>query len=498
MMDSNLIPLFVAVPLTGAFLIAMMGRRVRNFPEVLGVLMPAGLLALSLFSLQATRVQGILYHIPGGWKPPAGILLIEDGLTAFMLVIVHLVSAVVALYATAYMRRFTSPWRFYSLFLVILAGINGVLVTGDIFNIFVFLEAASLAACALVAFGTERQEIEAAFKYGVTNTLGAMFILLGIAFLYAHVSTLNMADVAAVLAVKGGGPVVTLVTVLFIAGFGLKAAVAPFHAWLPDAHPSAPAPISAMLSGLILKVLGIYALFRVLYCVLGVSPGVRSALLFLGALSMVVGAFSAIGQWDYKRLLAFSSLSQIGYIVFGIALGTPLGVLGGVLHLLNHSLGKALLFLNAGAVDYATGTRDLRKLGGLAQPMPVTAATGLIGAMSIAGIPPFLGFWSKLLVIIAAVEAGHFGYAAVAVAAGVVTLAYLARAMKCVYFGALPESLRSVQEVPLAMRCATLILATLCAVGGLFLMPGLKEAFLEQASAVLLHGTAYAAMLGGL
>ena len=173
-----------------------------------------------------------------------------------------------------------------------------------------------------------------------------------------------MADMANVLGQGGGGNVIFLVSVLFIMGFGLKAALVPFHAWLPDAHPSAPAPISATLSGVLIKALGVYTLCRIFFNVLGIDPNLSSMLMLLGALSMVIGVFLAIGQWDFKRLLAYHSISQIGYVILGIGLGTPLGILGGLFHLFNHSVFKSLLFLNSGAVEHSTGTRQLQEMGG--------------------------------------------------------------------------------------------------------------------------------------
>ena len=386
---SKLLPLFVAAPLTGAFLIALLGRRLKNLPEALGMLVPGGLFVLALAVGRVVLKHGPLFHFMGGWKPPLGIPMVCDGLTVFMLITVYGVASWVALYSVSYARTYTSVWLYWTLFLFVLAGMSGVVMTGDLFDMFVYMEITSLSACTLVAFGTERREMEAAFKYGVINTLGGLFIIFGIAFLYGSASTLNMADMARVLAERSAAnKAVLLATVFLIVGFGMKAAIVPFHAWLPDAHPSAPAPISAMLSGLIIKCLGIYALFRLLFCVLGMTPLLSSIMLFLGALSMGTGAFLAVGQQDFKRLLAYSSLSQIGYIVFGIGLGTPLGILGGLFHLFNHSVGKSLLFLVSGSVDYATGTRDLEQLGGLSKRMPVTGRAGMAGAMSIAGIPP--------------------------------------------------------------------------------------------------------------
>ncbi len=496
-MTEKLFPLFVAIPLAGAFLIALLGWKKKGLPEIVGALIPCGLFAYSIKALLFTFKNGIAVHHLGGWLPPVGILIGADGLTTFMLVIVHGVAACVALYATDYIKKYTSPWIFYVLFLVILAGMNGVLTTCDFFNLFVFMEIASLAACTLVAFGTERHELEAGFKYGVMNTIGALFILLGIALLYGYTSELNMADISNILASKGPSRLVTLATIFFLVGFGLKAALVPFHAWLPDAHPSAPAPISALLSGLIIKSLGIYSLFRILVCVIGMTPLLTNILLFMGALSMGTGAVLAMGQKDFKRLLAYSSLSQVGYIVFGLALGTPLGILGGLFHMFNHSVGKSLLFLTAGSVEYTTGTRNLDEMGGLSRRLPVTGSASLAGAMSISGIPPFGGFFSKLIIIFAAVQAGHVGYAIWAVAAGILTLFYLMKAMRQAFQGPLLEKWKMVQEVPWRMRVSMITLAFICLTGGLLLLPQLKGLFLNQASKVLLNGAMYSSTWGG-
>jgi multicomponent Na+:H+ antiporter subunit D len=498
-MAAKLLPFLTATPLAGAFFVCLLGRRFRSFPPLIGVLVPGALLGVSLFIWRAVLKTGPVYHFIGGWKPPYGIPMVCDGLSVFMLITVYGVASCIALYAVSYMQKYTALWKFYALFLLILTGLSGVLLSGDLFDLFVYLELTSLSACTLVAFGTERQELEAAFKYGVMNTIGGLFILFGIAFLYGYASTLNMADLAGVLAAKGAGnKVVPLVSVLFLVGFGLKAAIVPFHAWLPDAHPSAPAPISAMLSGLIIKCSGIYALFRIFCCVLGPQPHVMSALLFLGALSIGVGSFLAIGQTDFKRLLAYSSLTQVGTIVLGISLGTPLGILGGLYHLFNHAVFKSLLFLNSGALEYATGTRDIEALGGMSKKMPTTTATNLIASMSISGIPPFNGFWSKLIIIIAAVQARRYGYAVVVVVGSLLTLASFAKVMRYAFQGSLKEKWSAVKEVPIPMQSAMVLLALVCVAGGLLLLPSLKAAFITPAVQVLLNGVAYAKVFGGI
>jgi len=496
-MASHIIPLFVGISLAGAFITSLLGKKFKMLPDVMGSLTTFALLVLSLLAVRVVNVHGILVYNVGAWKLPIGIALVLDGLTAFMLVTVNLVAFLIAIYSINYMERFTSKWKFYTLFLLMVAGMNGVVVTGDMFNLFVFLEIASVASYALVAFGTERHELEAAFKYAVMSIVGSLFILLGIVFLYSYTSTLNMADMAHILAQKGTSNLILMVSVLFIMGFGLKAALVPFHAWLPDAHPSAPAPISAMLSGVLIKSLGIYALCRIFYNVIGISLSLSSILMVLGTLSMVIGVFLAIGQWDFKRLLAYHSISQVGYVILGIGLGTPLGIIGGLFHLFNHSVFKSLLFLNSGAVEYATGTRDLKKMGGLSKKMPVTGTTSLIASMSIAGIPPFNGFWSKLIIIIACVEAGRYGYAFWAVLASVLTLASFMKVMKYAFFATLKEKWAQIKEVPFFMKLSMSLLALICLIGGVLLVPAVKEVFLYKAAEVLVQGTQYAVMILG-
>ena len=488
----NILPLFVGISLAGAFLTSMVGKKLKWLPDLMGSLTTLILLGLSLITMRIVATQGILVYSVGSWNLPIGIALVLDGLTVFMLVTVNLMAFFIAIYSISYMERFTSKWKFYTLFLLMVAGMNGVVITGDMFNLFVFLEIASVASYALVAFGTERHELEAAFKYTVMSTVGSLFILLGIVFLYSYTSTLNMADMANVLAQKGMSNIVIMVSILFIMGFGLKAALVPFHAWLPDAHPSAPAPISAMLSGVLIKSLGIYTLCRFFYNIIGINSSFSSILMILGTLSMVIGVFLAIGQWDFKRLLAYHSISQIGYVILGIGLGTPLGIIGGLFHLFNHSVFKALLFLNSGAVEYATGTRDLQKMGGLMTKMPITGTTTLIASMSIAGIPPFNGFWSKLIIIIACVQANRLGYAFWAVLASILTLASFMKVMKYAFFGKLRDKWNKVEEVPVFMKFAMIILALICVVGGVLLIPNINEVFLKPASDVLLEGTKYA------
>jgi multicomponent Na+:H+ antiporter subunit D len=492
---NNILPLFVALPLAGAFLISLVAKGESRLADLLGNLTTFLLLGLSLWAIGVLKTQPLLIYTVGGWPPPIGITLVLDSLTVFMLVTVNLVAALVSLYSVNYMERFTGKGKFYTLFLLMVAGMNGVVVTGDLFNLFVFLEIAAVASYALVAFGVARHELEAAFKYAIMGTVGSMLILLAIALLYSYTSTLNIADMALTLAQKGANNIVLMVGALFLMGFGLKAALVPFHAWLPDAHPSAPAPISAMLSGVLIKSLGVYVLCRIFYNLVGLSHNFSSVLMVLGLISMVVGGLLAMGQWDFKRLLAYSSISQIGYIVIALGLGTPLGILGGLLHLFNHSVFKSLLFLNSGAVEYSAGTRDLRQMGGLGEKLPTTAATSLCASMSVAGIPPFGGFWSKLLIVIAMIQAGYYGYAWAAVLVSVLTLAMYTKIQRYAFFGPLKEKYNQIKEVPLLMRVAMVTLAFISLAGGFLLMPASSRIFLGPAARALREGIRYALMV---
>ncbi|HOX54537.1 MAG TPA: proton-conducting transporter membrane subunit [Candidatus Omnitrophota bacterium] len=484
---------FVIIPLLSAFLISIIGKYVKHrYVEMVASISCFLLLVFSLQGLNILRKasDSVLVYKLGGWALPFGICMVFDGLAGFMLFTVNLIAFLICLYSINYMEKYTDKPKFFTLFFLMLTGMNGLIITGDLFNLFVFLEVASISSYALVAFGTEAEELEASFKYAIMGSVASCFIFLGIALLYGFASTLNMADMANVLSTKPSNWLIPFVSVLFLMGFGLKAALVPFHGWLPDAHSSAPASISAMLSGVLIKTLGLYALMRIFFNVLGVSGIYLSALMFLGALSIIVALVLAVVQWDIKRLLAYSTISQIGYIVLGIGLGTPLGILGGLFHLFNHSTSKSLLFLNAGAVDYSINTRDLREMSGLKQKMPVTANTNLIGSVAISGIPPFHGFFSKLIIVLACIQRGFIGYALAAVIGSLLTLSAVMKMQRYAFLGELKEQYKNIKEVPFLMKFSMSCLAIICIVGGILLLPNLKF-FLDSAVNVILEGRDY-------
>lgn len=480
------LPLFILLPLGAAFLTPLLGRLLRWLPDLLGNLV---MLALAVLAVRCLGQEGRV--LLGAWPAPLGIELHLDGLTALLLLIINGVGLMISLYSVAYMRQYTSKLRYYTLFLCMVAGLNGVVVSRDLFTLYVFVELASISSYALVAFGGDQEQLEASFKYLIQGSLATLVILLGIGLVYAMTGTLHFDFIAAQLrALPAGHPVITFALALFISGLAVKSAIVPFHAWLPDAHPAAPAPISAMLSGVLIKAIGVYVLARLLFNVFGPTP--RLLLIFQGlaVLSMVVGVLLAIGQWDMKRLFAYHSISQIGYVVLGLSLGTPLGAVGALYHLLNHSLFKSLLFLNAGAVEYSTGTRDLHRLGGLNRILPVAARTSLIASLSIAGIPPFNGFWSKLIIILACVESGHYWLGTWAIAVSILTLASFLKVQRYAFFDA-PHSQETATPVrtPWIMGLAMVLLALCCVASALAVIPGLGQPWLiGPAAAVLQKG----------
>jgi multicomponent Na+:H+ antiporter subunit D len=497
----TLFPLFTALPLAAAFFNLLVTKLTKKAADYIAFLV-TGVLAV-----MAVRLIGeapFSYRV-GGFPPPWGLLLVSDGMSDLMLIIINVISFLAIIYSLKYMTTYTAKPKYFSLFLLMLAGMNGVVITGDIFNLFVFLEIASIASYALVGFGCEHEELEASFKYLILGEVASTAILFGIAFLYSMTGTLNMPDLARQLDIVGINRAVAFVIALFIMGFGLKASMVPFHAWLPDAHPSAPAPISAMLSGVVIKALGVYAIARIMFDVVGANAMVSSILMFLGALSMVVGVLLAIGQPDLKRMLAYSSISQMGYVTIALGLGlnpnvspivAALGLFGGIYHLLNHAAFKSLLFLCSGAIEYRTGTRNRFEMGGLIHRMPVTGTACAIGSLSISGVPPFNGFWSKLIIIVALIKGGYIIYGAVAVLVAFMTLVTFVKLQKSVLFGDLPGRLAGIKEAPFAMTLPLLILVVFCVALGVA-YPFIDQNLLQAARDALLDKLSYMGFLLG-
>ncbi len=490
-----ILPYFIIIPLFAAFLITLISAK-KDIPGIVISLTAALILLLfSVLAFISSFDQTIVYEM-SDWKLPFGIILVMDALTSSMLIMVGIITFTSLLYSIQYIRKIDTTGRYYALLMLLVTGMNGVILTGDLFNLFVFMEITLLAAFALVAYGGKAEEYEAAFKYAVMGALSSLLVLIGIAVTYSATSTLTMAVVAAELG-KTDSIIKLWIGGLFLVGFGLKSAIIPFHAWLPDAHSSAPAPISSMLSGIVIKALGVYVLIRIFYNVLGAPEVFMNTFLVLGSISILVGVFLAIGQWDLKRLLAYHSISQIGYILLGLGIASPLGILGAVYHLFNHAIFKGLLFLNAGSVEYALGTRNLQKMGNLTKVLPSTSHTSMVASLSISGIPPFNGFFSKLIIIIAAIEAGLPWYALFAVVGSVLTLASFMKVQRYGFRGS--DIIENVEnKMSLSMNTAMICLAILCLITSVLVIPGIKEVTLDPIVNVIFSKGAYIKQVTGM
>lgn len=480
--------LYIGLPLAVAAVLPLAGKASKKvLPDLLSNAVLAGLLVYAATGARALLAQGPIIQQVRWFGDAVNIRIALDGFSLFMLMAIQLVSLCVALYSINYMEHYGAKANYHALLLVMVAGMNGLVLSQDLFSVYIFLEVAAVASYALVAYGLEAEELEASFKYLMLSVVASAAVLVSIAILYGMTGALGFDEVAAGLRLLDANVVVGVAAALFLMGFGLKAALMPFHAWLPDAHPSAPAPISAILSGLLIKVSGVYAITRIFFHVLGMTPALSQILMWLAAVSIVLAAFLALGQTDMKRMLAYSSISQVGYVVLGIGLGTPLGVAGGLFHLFNHALAKSLLFFTSGSVQQATGTRNLNEMGGLAKRMPWTAGTNLVGSLSIAGVPPLGGFWSKLVIIIALVQSGEAALAVIAVLASVLTLWYYLILQRKAFFGKLAEQWARVKEAPFWMTAASVILAVLVIGVGLWFAT-IFSSWIQPAAETLTRG----------
>ncbi len=492
----------------GAFLIVMLGK-VRALRHGIAFVATAGPLALLIALVKPIMIDGGIIAYWMGNRVPAGgyaigIALEVDALGLFFGLLIATAVFVSCLYSFRYMERDDNVPQYYTLFLMLAGGVMGLVLSGDLFNMFIMVEILTFAAVALTAFRNRANgALEAAFKYLVVGCMGSTCILAGTILLYAQARTLNFAQLSALIPGNLGTSTKLAFALLFI-GFSTKAFIVPFHPLAADAHGAAPASISVLISGVLTKS-GIYGLIRLTYFLFQTMElgTMQFWLVFLGSVSMFVCVTMALAQHDFKRLLAFHSISQIGYVLTAVGLATGLGVSAGLYHAMNHTLFKGLLFLAAGAVLHETGTTDLNRLGGLAKKMPHTTALFLIGAASISGIPPFNGFASKWMIYQAAyqkaAETGNIGFALVTIIALVtstLTLASFVKVSQSVFFGRLPKEYEKVQEVPFGMRFAMGILALLCILTGLF--PGLVTKYLTEpaARAVFSVGTYINSMMG--
>lgn len=464
MLLSNLPALQVVLPLLAAPICFLLRK-----PSMAWILS----FAVSLFSFAVSivvfgQVSGgtVISYAMGGWKPPWGIEYRIDALSAFVLLLVSGIAAVTLAFARKSIEHEITPQShtvFYTAFLLCLAGLLGIVITGDAFNLFVFLEISSLSSYILISFGRDRRALTAAFQYLIMGTIGATMLLIGIGFLYMMTGTLNIADLAMRLPDVMDTNTVRAAFAFIIVGLSIKLALFPLHIWLPNAYGYAPSVVTVFLAATSTKV-ALYVLLRFIFTVFGVGFAfgempLQMILILLAVMAVFSGSLSAIFQTNIKHALAYSSIAQIGYMVMGVALVSVAGLSAGILHLFNHAIMKGCLFLALGCVFYRHGSARIEDFKGLGKTMPWTMAAFVIGGLGLIGMPLTAGFISKWYLIMAALDQGALGFIIIATVLGgsLLAVAYIWRIIETAYFQ--EPAKNEVVEAPLALLVPTWILA---------------------------------------
>ncbi|RJR17028.1 MAG: monovalent cation/H+ antiporter subunit D family protein [Nitrospiraceae bacterium] len=467
--------LIIIIPLLSSLINILLGMWRRNlcYPFALIVLASSVLLAFNLMNTVIST--GIIHYRIGGWTPPWGIEYVIDHLNAFIAVIVTTMSFIVSVYSKRSiekeLRADKIPY-FYTTYLLLTTGLLGITVTGDVFNIYVFLEITSLAGYALIAIGDEKAPM-ASFNYVVMGTIGACFYLLGVGYLYIMTGSLNMADLQRLLPDLYGSTVILVAFAFFLIGVSIKIAFFPLHTWLPNAYTHAPSAVSALVASTMTKV-GAYVMIRITFTVF--EPRFSSEIIpmtsILGwssVLAIISGSILALAQTDFKRTLSYILIAEVGYIVMGLSVGNRSGFTGSVLHILNDAFMVACLFMVAGAVVYKKGSRNLDDFRGLNKSMPFTMAAFGIAAISMIGVPPTAGFFSKWYLVLGAIEAGQWVFAGALLFSSLVNAVIFVRILEKVYFSGNGENpAPSRDEVPLSMLSPVVFMAACILVLGFY------------------------------
>jgi len=439
--------------------------------------------ALALFG--EVNANGILAAQMGGWAAPYGITLVADLLGAIMVVLGAIMGLAVAVYALADIDATRQKFGFFPLYNILLMGVSMSFLTGDLFNLYVCFEVMLIASFVLLALGGQLAQIEGALKYFVLNLVSSTFFLVGVGILYGKMGTLNMAHLGQLVMAHTDtlnpgqdADVINVAAMLFLVAFGIKAAVFPFFFWLPASYHTPPVSVSAIFAGMLTKV-GVYALIRTFTLFLNADQEfVQTLLLVIAALTMVVGVLGAAAQFEIRRILSFHIISQIGYMIMGLAIYTPLAMAGSVFYIMHHIIVKTNLFLVGGAVQKVRGSGELNHIGGMYKYYPLLSFLFFIPAFSLAGVPPLSGFWSKLILIQASIDAQYWGLLAVALVVGLMTLFSMTKIWGEVFWKPQPEAgapshvqMAANPPVPWLMIIPIASLATLTLLVGVFAEP---------------------------
>ena len=467
----NLPVLIVIIPLITAFLMPIIGLFKIRYCFYTSLISISITLLIGILILNSVINDGTIHYHIGNWEPPYGIEYVIDYLNTFMILLITSVAFIITIYSRRSVEKElpNNIALFYTLFVLFITGLLGIVVTGDLFNLYVFLEITSLAAYTLISLGEKRDALIASFNYLIMGSIAACFILIGIGFIYTMTGSLNMADVSIRLKDLYDSNVVHAAVIFFIVGLSIKIALFPLHTWLPNAYTHAPSTVSALIASLMSKVC-IYIMIRILFSIFTVqfflhTVPVGEILSWIAAIAIILGSINAIAQTDIKRMLAYSSVSQIGYIVLGMGLANYDGLTGSLLHILNHAFMKGCLFLTVGAIIYKTGIRNIYDFKGLLWKMPVTMLAFTIASLSMVGIPPLCGFFSKWYLALGSIKSGKWIFALVILLSSLLNAAYFFRILERALFGKYEHK---TDEAPKSMLIPITIMAIGCIVFGIF------------------------------
>ena len=477
---------YIALPLITAFLIPILGLINKSLVRIVPGIVLAYLAYMSVILMQRVSPDAPIITEIAGWKAPWGINLVFTSFSGFIASLISILSFIIWIYSYKFKKvEFDDAKKFFILYMLLSAGSIGVVLTGDIFNMFVFVEIASLSSYALIAFYKGRDGAEASFKFLLLGGFSAVFLLLGIALIYASTGTLNMAEIAVIMPTVSMKIKVIAFLLIFVA-FGIEAEMFPLNGWAPDAYSQAPGPIAAAFAGILAKA-GMYALIRVSYTIFDLD-GAFQLLLVMGLITMIISELVAMRQENLRRMLAYSSMGQMGLIMIAFSLGTKEGVYAGLFIMFNHAVIKSLLFLSSSYLVYYTSRKKISSLDGFGRLLPYTSLMFGLGAFAIVGLPPFSGFWGKLTLLIATADSNLEFVIAAILAVSVIEIVYYFRVIGRLYFRKAHSEIkvrRPNWNGLLAMAVLSIIIISV----GLY--PDLISNMLEQAAEALMDKAGY-------